>query len=129
MTPVVTWFKGYNDGNVTTMLSSYIPCLANSDEIINTVNDTINNRLTYKSFYLEYKESKVEVVNSADQTALEDYLSKICINNSPKIDEYKRVYINEKVSNTDDNKVEETNPQFYTARIDNKWYVLAFQEQ
>lgn len=127
MQPIVSWFKGYNDGNASAMLSSYVPCLSNVDEIITEINNRVNSRLTNKNFYLEYKEEKSEVVNSQDQAELDSYLSERCAT-TPKIEEYKRVYINEKLSISEDKELEDNHPEFFVVRIENKWYILAFQE-
>ena len=128
MQPIVSWFKGYNDGNTRDMLSSYVPCLSSVDEFITEINDRVNSRLTNKNFYLEYKEEKSEVVNSQDQAELDSYLSERC-SSTPKIEEYKRVYIDEKLSVSEDKKMEENHPEFFVVKIENKWYILAFQEQ
>lgn len=128
MQPIVSWFKGYNDGNTSAMLSSYVPCLSNVDEIITEINNRVNSRLTNKNFYLEYKEEKSEVVNSQDQAELDSYLSERC-SSTPKIEEYKRVYIDEKLSVSEDKKMEDNHPQFFVVKIENKWYILAFQGQ
>ena len=128
MAPINTWYQGYKSGDATKMLSAWVPCLSKSDTVIDETNDLLNSA-TGKLVYLQYQEERSEVVNSTDQVPLNDLLNGICGTDSPTIQEYRHVYIKAQISNTETNKVDEVTPEFYTARINNKWYILAFQEE
>ncbi len=128
MDPIVTYFNSYDAGNVENMLSAWVPCLAKNDEVISEITKRVNDRLAYKSFYLEYNEIRAEVVNGPDKEELNKFLSERC-EVVPEVTDYKHVYINEKISDGEDKVIEEINPEFYTVLIDGKWYMMALQDK
>lgn len=128
MEPIDTWYQGYNDSNSSTILSSYVPCLTQNEDVIDGVNNLVSSHNIYTWFTIDYVEERAEVVNSDDQEPLNQYLKDHCDTDIPTITEYKRVYIKQTISNNE-TKEETMKPQFFTVKIDNKWYILALQEQ
>jgi len=127
LNPINVYFEGYKNGDSEKMLTSYIPCLSKSEEIITLINNTIATRNQYENIYLEFNESSTEVVNNDDRDSLNTYLKEQCGTDIPEIKEYKHVFIEQKVKTAKEDDYAINKPEFWTVKIDSNWYILLIQ--
>ena len=125
--PVKMYYEGFNEGNSEKMTSAFVPCLAQSDPVINTVTNSQNIKNQNANLKITFIESSVEVVNADDKKHLSKHLLEHCSTNVPTITDYKHVFIEQKTKLNTDSKEEISNPEFWTAQIDEKWYIIFIQ--
>lgn len=125
--PVDDYFTAYKEGNSSKMLESFVTCVAQTEEITTLITTTINNSAQYGTITLEYKEKNTEVVNKDDQQHLDTYLKTMCPTNTPTIEEYKHVYIEQKIKGQEEKEFTINNPEFWVVKISNNWYILQLQ--
>lgn len=125
--PVDNYFNAYKEGNSSKMLESFVPCVAQTEEITSLITTTINNSAQYGTITIEYKEKNTEVVNKDDQQHLDTYLKTMCPTNTPTIEEYKHVYIEQKIKGQEEKEFTINNPEFWVVKISNNWYILQLQ--
>ena len=124
MEPVETYITGYRDADASKMLSAFVPCVAKSEEVSLMITNLISTRNQYKEVQVEFSEKSAEVVNSADQQSLNDYLKNTCGTDAPTIKEYKQVYVEQKIKTEQDKDFVIKNPKFWNVMIDENWYIL-----
>ena len=125
--PVKTYYEGFNEGNSEKMISAFVPCLAQSDPVINTVTNSQNIKNQNANLKITFIETSVEVVNADDKKYLSKHLLEHCSTNVPTITDYKHVFIEQKTKLNTDSKEETSNPEFWTAQIEEKWYIIFIQ--
>lgn len=124
MDPISTYMEGYKESDAGKMLSSFVSCVSSTDEITAMINASIQTRQQYKEVNIEYKETNVEVVNNSDQAKLDEYLKNACGTETPKIEDYKQVYVEQKIKTEQDIDFVVNNPKFWNVKINNEWYIL-----
>ena len=124
MEPVETYLYGYRDADASKMLSAFVPCVAKSEDISIMVTNLISTRNQYKEVTLEFSEKNAEVVNSADQQSLNEYLKNVCGTEAPEVKDYKQVYVEQKIKTEQDKDFVIKNPKFWNVMIEDTWYIL-----
>lgn len=127
MDPITTYFKGYEEGDASKMLSSFVPCVAETEEITNLITSTVENKSQYGTLTIKFSEKTSEVVNTDDQSSLDEYLFNMCGADLPTISEYRHVYVDETIIVEDYDDDTENIPEFWTVKIDDEWYILLIQ--
>ncbi|MBQ7104755.1 MAG: zinc ribbon domain-containing protein [Bacilli bacterium] len=127
MKPVDEYFSAYKAGDSTKMLASFVPCVSQTDEITTLITTTVNNSAQYGVITLEYKETTTEVVNKDDQKHLDEYLKNMCPTSTPAIEEYKHVFVEQKIKGQEEKEFTVNNPEFWVVKVNNEWYILQIQ--
>ena len=124
--PVNTYYEGFNEGNSEKLISAFIPCLANSDNVANTITNLLNMKNQNLNMKITFKKINTEVVNGDDIKHLDKHLLDNC-SSKPEISDYKHIYIEQKTKINTDSKEESAEKEFWVAQIKEKWYIIMIQ--
>lgn len=124
--PVNTYYEGFNEGNSEKIISSFVPCLANSDNVSNIVTNSLNMKNQNPNMKITFSETNTEVVNGDDTKHLDKHLLDNC-SSKPEISDYKHIFIEQKTKLNTDSKEELSETEFWVAQIEEKWYIIMIQ--
>ena len=110
------------------ILSAFVPCSRNSQDVKDTVNFLINDRKLNNKMSVTYEVTSTEVVNEVDREDNNtNYLGVQCgIDKIPEIQDYKHVYTN--VTIDVDGSITTKRAEFWTVLIDGEWYMILIPE-
>ena len=127
-TPITLYLKGYQNGDKEMILSAFVPCSRDSQDVKDTVKFLINDRKLSNKMSVTYEVTSTEVVNDVDREDNNtNYLGVQCgTENIPNIQDYKHVYTN--VTIDVDGSITTKRAEFWTVLIDGEWYMILIPE-